>query len=119
MKKKNINVVGKATWRAKRVRKNLRGTAERPRMCAVKSNRHLVVQLIDDQKGITMASSSTGTKGMPEKKSKAAAESIGSTIAKKAKELGITKVIFDRGPSAYHGVLAALADAARQQGLQF
>jgi large subunit ribosomal protein L18 len=119
MKQMNRKVASQASWRAKRVRKKLRGTAEKPRMCAVKSNKHLYVQLIDDVHGVTLASASTGRKGSADSKSKEAAEKIGLEIAEKATKLGISAVVFDRGPFAYHGVLAALADAARKKGLQF
>jgi large subunit ribosomal protein L18 len=109
--------------RSLRVRKTLKGSSERPRMCVVKSNKHINVQLIDDVNGRTLACASTFEKGIetPElkKKSKASAQAIGERIASRAKGLGITEVIFDRGPFKYHGILAAVADSARQQGLQF
>lgn len=107
--------------RALRVRAQLRGSQARPRMCVVKSNKQLYVQLIDDVHGTTLASAQTGGKGSVgtplTKKSKASAKMVGEMIAQKAKALGITQVIFDRGPFKYHGVLAELANAARQQGL--
>jgi large subunit ribosomal protein L18 len=107
--------------RSLRVRAKLRGSAVRPRMCVVKSNKQLYVQLIDDVNGTTLASAQTGGKGSLgtelAKKSKASAKMIGEIIAQKAKALGISQVIFDRGPFKYHGVLAELANAARQQGL--
>jgi large subunit ribosomal protein L18 len=107
--------------RAVRVRSHLRGTVERPRMCVVKSNKQLYVQLIDDVNGKTLASAQTGGKGSQgtelAKKSKTSAKMIGEMIAQKAKTLGISQVIFDRGPFKYHGILAELANAARQQGL--
>jgi large subunit ribosomal protein L18 len=116
---KKLDVV--KSRRAMRVRAHLRGTAKRPRMCVVKSNMHVYVQLIDDEHGLTLASAQSGGKSVQgtelAKKSKVAAKIVGETIAQKAKALGITHVIFDRGPFKYHGVLAELANAARQQGL--
>lgn len=107
--------------RAIRVRAQLSGSASRPRMCVVKSNKHLYVQLIDDLTGTTLASAQTGGKAghgtEMAKKSKASAKLIGEQIAQKATALGISHVIFDRGPFKYHGVLAELANAARQHGL--
>ena len=107
--------------RALRVRAHLRGSESRPRMCVVKSNKQLYVQLIDDVNGKTLASAQTGGKGSQgtelAKKSKASAKMLGEMIAQKANALGITQVIFDRGPFKFHGILAELANAARQQGL--
>lgn len=109
------------TRRELRVRAKLRGSAERPRMCVVKTNKHLYVQLIDDVNAVTLAAAGTGGKSSEgtelAKKSKASATLIGEVIAKKAKDIGISEVIFDRGPFKYHGVLAALAESARQHGL--
>jgi len=106
--------------RALRVRKSLRGTAERPRMSVVKTNRHIAIQLIDDVKGHTVAAVSTYAKmaGVQAKKCKATAAVLGEAIAGRAKELGITAVIFDRGSFKYHGVLAEVAQAARAHGVQ-
>lgn len=121
MKSGNKKLFAMKSRRAVRVRANLRGSASRPRMCIVKSNVHLYVQLIDDENGKTLASAQTGGKSAKGtglvRKSKAAAKLIGENIAEKAKALGITQVIFDRGPFKYHGILAELANAARQQGL--
>ncbi len=109
--------------RAKRVRKHIRGTSEKPRLCVVKTNKHIGVQIIDDDKGNTIAATSTLAKEFRttefNRKSKAAAQQLGTAIAEKAKEKGIEKIVFDRGASKYHGVLAALADAARKAGLKF
>lgn len=109
--------------RAIRVRKHLRGTSVKPRLSVIKSNKHLQVQLIDDDAGKTLCSMSTLNaefKGADlGKKSKAAAAKMGEIIADKAISLNIREVIFDRGPSKYHGILAELADAARNRGLQF
>jgi large subunit ribosomal protein L18 len=118
--KKKSNVFQK---RALRVRKTLRGSLECPRMCVVKTNKHVCVQLIDDVNGKTLASASTFEKSLEgvglNKKSKASAQAVGERVASRAKGLGITQVIFDRGPFKYHGILAAVADSARQHGLQF
>lgn len=109
--------------RALRVRSKIYGTVERPRMCVVKSNKHVSVQLIDDARGMTLAHASTDTKELRStewnRKNKASARVVGEMIAKKAKALGIQAVIFDRGSAKYHGVLAELANAVREQGLQF
>ena len=109
--------------RALRVRHAMAGTAERPRMCIVKTGKHIHVQLIDDVKGHTLVSVSTHDKQLQEagykRKSKQAGQVVGEKVALRLKEKGVTSVIFDRGASKYHGILAAIADAARQQGLQF
>lgn len=111
------------TRRAIRVRKHVRGCEAKPRMCVVKTNKHIQVQLINDDKGITLASVSTAAKEFRTtefcKKNKTSAKHLGTLIATKAKELGINEVVFDRGPFRYHGILAELADAARATGLQF
>lgn len=108
--------------RTMRVRSHLKGSATKPRMCVVKTNKHLYVQLIDDVNGLTLASTQTVGKSSPvgpeAKKSKFSAKVIGEAIAEKATALGITHAIFDRGSSKYHGLLAELADAARARGLQ-
>jgi len=105
------------------VRRRLKGTAEKPRMSVFKSNRHLFVQLIDDENGSTLLSASTIMKELdkPElkKKSKEAARYIGEWIAGQAKGKNIQSVIFDRGHNKYHGLLAEVANAAREAGLQF
>ena len=108
--------------RAMRVRKYVRGTAVKPRMSVVKSCKHISVQLIDDEKGATLAHLSTNSKelkSMKLRRNKAAAKVLGSKIAEKAKGLGLEMCVFDRGPFKYHGILAELADAARAGGLQF
>jgi large subunit ribosomal protein L18 len=106
-----------------RVRKPLRGTFDRPRLSVLKTNRHLSVQLIDDEKGITVASTGTFSKENRAtqftKKSKEAAKHVGTKIAELAKSKQIQKVIFDRGRLRYHGIIAELANAAREAGLQF
>jgi large subunit ribosomal protein L18 len=105
------------------VRRRLRGTSEKPRMSVFKSNKHLFVQLIDDENGNTLVSAGTLMKTMekPElkRKGKEAARYIGNYIAEQAKAKNIQSVIFDRGHNKYHGLLAELANAAREAGLQF
>jgi large subunit ribosomal protein L18 len=109
--------------RTSRLRSHIRGDAGKPRMCVVKTNKHIQVQLIDDAKGVTVVSATTTSKelrGTPHaKKNKESAKVLGEMIAKKAKAQGIERVVFDRGPFKYHGILAELADAARAGGLQF
>lgn len=109
--------------RAIRVRKHLRGNAAKPRLCVVKSNKHIQAQLIDDELGITLGSIATFSKELRNtefnKKNKTAARKLGENIAEIAKSKNIKEVIFDRGCAKYHGILAELADAARAGGLQF
>jgi large subunit ribosomal protein L18 len=106
-----------------RVRKNIIGTAERPRLSVFRSSKHIYAQLIDDMSGVTLATASSG--GKDEKKPAAyggnvkAAKVVGKKLADVAKEKGITKAAFDRGYYRYHGRVKALADAAREGGLQF
>ena len=122
MKNGNKKAVGTKAKRTLRVRARLRGTAEKPRMCVVKTNQHIYVQLIDDVSGCTLAAAQTTGKnsvaGQSAHKSKETAKVIGEAIADKANALGIKEAVFDRGASKYHGVLAELADAARSRGLQ-
>lgn len=109
--------------RALRVRKHLRGTSMKPRLCVVKSNKHIQVQLIDDDTGSTLGSAATFSKEFRDTefaaRNKESAKKLGSRIAEIAKEKNIKEVVFDRGPFKYHGILAELADAARKGGLQF
>jgi large subunit ribosomal protein L18 len=105
-----------------RIRKKLMGTSERPRLNVYRSLNHLYVQVIDDLGGVTIAAASTaeGEKAeRPTGGNVAAAKSVGKRIAERAKEKGVTKVVFDRGGYLYHGRIKALADAAREAGLQF
>ena len=112
--------VGKAR-RHFRVRKNVRGTAERPRLVVTRSARHISAQIIDDLKGHTLVSASTldaslrGTEG----DKSALAGKVGALLAERAKSAGVSKVVFDRGGNKYAGRIAALADAAREAGLEF
>lgn len=104
-----------------RVRKNVSGTAERPRLVVTRSLRHINVQIVDDTKGHTLASASTldaSLRGAEGDKS-ALAGKVGTLIAERAKAAGVSKVVFDRGGNRYAGRLAALADAAREAGLDF
>ncbi|WP_433387796.1 50S ribosomal protein L18 [Micromonospora sp. KLBMP9576] len=104
-----------------RVRKNVSGTAERPRLVVTRSLRHMVAQIVDDTKGHTLASASTldaslrGTEG----DKRALAGKVGALLAERAKAAGVAKVVFDRGGNRYAGRVAALADAAREAGLEF
>jgi len=105
-----------------RIRKKLQGTGERPRLNVYRSLNHIYVQVIDDQKGQTIvsANSAEGKKGERRTGGNvAAAKQVGKTIAERAKAKGVSKVVFDRGGYLYHGRIKALADAAREAGLQF
>lgn len=104
-----------------RVRAKLSGTAARPRLNVFRSNKHLYAQLIDDMSGVTLASASTIEKdlNLDSTSNVEAAKLVGELVAKRAVEKGITAVVFDRGGYLYHGRIQALADAARENGLQF
>ena len=105
-----------------RIRKKLQGTADRPRLNVYRSLNHIYVQVIDDLHGKTLVSASTAEGKKAERRTGgnvAAAKAVGKTIAERAKDKGITKVVFDRGGYIYHGRVKALADAAREGGLQF
>jgi large subunit ribosomal protein L18 len=106
----------------KRIRKKVLGTAERPRLNVYRSLNNIYVQVIDDLKGVTLvsANSAEGKKAARTTGGNlAAAKTVGKAIAERAKEKGISKVVFDRGGYIYHGRVKALADAAREAGLQF
>lgn len=109
--------------RHRRVRYKVSGTAERPRLNVSRSIQHIYAQLIDDSSGHTLASASTLDTGLKaEVKSGgniAAAKAVGKLIAARAQEKGVTTVVFDRGGYKYHGRVQALADSAREGGLQF
>jgi large subunit ribosomal protein L18 len=109
--------------RALRVRKKLHGTALKPRLCVLKTNKHIQVQLIDDDNHITLCSTGTHTKEFKNsefaRKNKASAAKIGEKIAELAQQKNIKEIVFDRGPFKYHGILAALADAVRNAGVNF
>lgn len=106
-----------------RVRNGVRGSAEKPRMAVFKSNKHIFAQLIDDDNGVTVASAGTLTKEFRDmklgKKSKEAARQVGLKLAEAAKQKNILAVVFDRRYYKYHGLLAEVANAARETGLQF
>lgn len=104
-----------------RVRSKLTGTPERPRLNVFRSNTNIYVQLIDDVNGVTVASASAAEKdlGLESTSNIAAATKVGELIAKRAVEKGFKEVIFDRGGYLYHGRIKALADAARENGLEF
>ena len=103
-----------------RIRKKISGTSERPRLAVRKSLKHIYAQVIDDASGKTIASASSREKDSGAKGANAAAaKAVGALIAKKAKDKGITQVVFDRGGYVYHGNIKALADAARENGLKF
>jgi len=103
-----------------RVRRKVAGTAERPRLAVFRSLKGIYVQVIDDATGRTIASASSREKDAGAKGANAAAaKAVGALIAKKVKDKGITRVVFDRGGYVYHGNIKALADAARENGLEF
>ena len=103
-----------------RIRKKLRGTPERPRLAIFRSVAHIYAQVIDDSKGVTLAAaSSTEKSDLKTGGTVEAAKEIGKRVAERAKEKGIAKVVFDRGGYLYHGRVKALADAAREAGLEF
>jgi len=104
-----------------RVRKKVVGSSLRPRLVVSRSSRHLVAQIVDDSIGQTLASASTMEADLRSASGDktAKAKEIGALVAKRAKEKGISAVVFDRGGSKYHGRIAALADSARENGLDF
>ncbi|WP_080147317.1 50S ribosomal protein L18 [Marinilactibacillus piezotolerans] len=105
--------------RHKRVRRNLSGTAERPRLNVFRSNKNIYAQVIDDVEGVTLASASTLDTDVSGDSKVDQAAAVGALVAKRASEKGITEVVFDRGGYQYHGRVKALADAARENGLTF
>ena len=117
---KKISSNAKRMKRHQRVRKNISGTAERPRLSVYRSLNHIYAQIIDDTKGTTLVSASSldkdfsGYGGNIE-----GAKLVGNLVAKKALEKGVKAVVFDRGGYIYHGRVAALADGAREGGLEF
>jgi large subunit ribosomal protein L18 len=113
----------KQTARARRhhrVRKKVTGSAERPRLAVFRSNKHISAQVIDDRSGRTLASASTVEKDLRQAatSNKAAATTVGRLVAERAKAAGVSRVVFDRGGFLYHGRVAAVADAAREAGLE-
>ena len=111
IKKESRNDMRKV--RHERIRKQIIGTKDVPRLNVYRSNKNILVQLIDDENGVTLASASVNGKNIE------AATKVGEAIAKEAKKLKVTKVVFDRGGYLYHGRVKALADAARENGLEF
>ena len=104
-----------------RIRRDLSGTADRPRLNVFRSNANITAQIIDDEKGVTLVSASSLEKELKIANggNVEAAKLIGAEIAKRAKKAKITKVVFDRGGYLYHGRVKALAEAARENGLEF
>ncbi|MDR2460815.1 MAG: 50S ribosomal protein L18 [Deltaproteobacteria bacterium] len=109
--------------RQKRVRKKLKGTTLKPRLSVFRSANHIYAQVIDDDKGVTLAAASTLTKEvkgeLTGKKKSEAAKLVGKAIAQAAKEKGVDKVVFDRNGFLYHGRVKALSEGAREGGLEF
>ena len=107
--------------RHERVTEKVFGTSECPRLCVFRSNANIYAQIIDDEKGSTLVSASSLDKDLNIKNNNnvEAAGKVGASLAKKAKKAGITKVVFDRGGYMYHGKVKALAEAARENGLEF
>jgi len=112
-----------ALRRRRHVRKKVSGTPERPRLSVFRSNRHVYAQIIDDAAGVTLVAASTVAKGVRDQVTQAgnrkAAEAVGEALAKKALDVGIKCVCFDRNRYKYHGRVKSLADAARKAGLAF
>lgn len=103
-----------------RIRRKVSGTSERPRLAIRKSLKHIYVQIVDDSAGRTIvAASSRDSDSSAKGANAAAAKAVGALIARKAKDKGVTRVVFDRGGYPYHGNVKALADAARENGLKF
>lgn len=121
MAKTNPKTIARAK-RVRRIRKKILGTSERPRLRVFKSNKHMYAQIIDDMAGHTLVSMSTVDKKYEagdEKGKVAAAKKIGQVLATRAKEAGISRVIFDRGGCVYHGRVKSLSEGAREGGLEF
>jgi large subunit ribosomal protein L18 len=107
-----------------RLRKRIRGSAERPRLSVYKSLRYIYAQVIDDERGVTLAAANSSDPAIREAVgsstgSKEAAKRVGELVAERAREKGVDKVVFDRGGYIYHGRVQVLAEAAREKGLQF
>lgn len=120
---KTANRKTKVQKRHQSIRVKLAGTSESPRLAVYRSTKHIYAQLIDDVKGVTVASASTVDKDLKVKLGHGGniegAKAVGTAIAKKALKAGVKNVVFDRGGFLYHGRIAALADAAREAGLEF
>ena len=102
-----------------RIRKKMRGDESRPRLAVFRSVNHIYAQLINDNEGVTICSASTVEKGAGKGGNIDAAKTVGRLIAERAKDKGVSQVVFDRGGYIYHGRVKALAEAAREAGLQF
>lgn len=104
-----------------RIRKKISGSAQKPRLSVFRSNAETYVQLIDDENGVTLAAASTRDKDIQAQKVTKTEKGklVGAAIARKASELGLSEVVFDRGGNLYHGRVKAVADGAREGGLQF
>ena len=105
--------------RHRRVRAKVRGTAERPRLAVYRSNRGIAAQVIDDTAGRTLAAASSQDGSLAKAKRVELPAQVGKLVAERAKEAGVASVVFDRGGYLYHGRVKALADAAREHGLEF
>ncbi len=108
--------------RHRRIRKKIRGTSERPRLCVTKTLRHLYAQVIDDETGRTLAQASTldpETRGDVSGPNVVAAERLGTVLAERASKKGIDTIVFDRAGHPYHGVISSFAEACRKGGLRF
>ncbi len=118
-----LNRLEKRSIRQKRVRKKVRGTTERPRLCVYRSLNHFYVQVIDDVQGKTLVAASTLDKDLKgdlaSTRDKEAAKAVGKKVAQKSKAAGIEQVVFDRNGFLYHGRIKLLAEAAREAGLKF
>lgn len=105
--------------RHERIRNKISGTPERPRLCVFRSNKHISAQIIDDTKGVTLASASSVALKLTNGSNVEAAKTVGLELGKAALANGVTEVVFDRSGYVYHGRVAALADGAREAGLKF
>jgi large subunit ribosomal protein L18 len=102
-----------------RIRRRVKGTTERPRLAVFRSVKHIYAQVIDDMNGTTLVAASSNEKSSTNGGNVAGAKSVGKTVAERAKDKGIKSVVFDRGGYLYHGRVKALAEAAREAGLEF
>lgn len=120
---KTTDKLASSRKRAKRVRYQVKFTGERPRLTVFRSNRHIYAQIIDDRSGVTLVQASTMDKEFRRKETDPfnleTASQVGKRLAAKAKDMNISKVVFDRGSYLYHGKVRALADGARDGGLDF
>ncbi len=109
----------KRVMRHERIRRHLSGSADRPRLSIYRSLKHITAQIINDAEGVTLAAASSQEKSVAKNGNKDGAKAVGQLLAKRAKDKGITKVVFDRGGFRYAGRVASLAEAAREAGLEF